>query len=291
MDPLKQTNETEWHMASEAAFFFDGAKLLEMAHQYSPDYRKADPFPHIVIENFMPEAVLDGVLEEFPDIDAIQWLRFKNAREKKLANNLDEQMPPRVRHLLAQFNSAAMCTFLEKLTGIEGIIPDPYFWGGGQHQIQTGGYLKIHADFNRHRKLRLDRRINLLLYLNRDWEESFGGHLELWDTEMTRCVQRILPIFNRCVIFNTTSNSYHGHPEPLTCPEDRTRKSLALYYYTQGRPEEEQQETHSTLFQQRPGENLETEGKKPGAKDLLRRCVPPILVDCVKAMRGRSDKH
>lgn len=184
------------------------------------------------------------------------------------------------RMLLYSFNSSTFITFLEILTGIDGIIPDPHFEGGGLHQIERGGYLKMHVDFNRHNKMRLDRRLNLLIYLNKDWQEEYGGHLELWDRNMTQCVKKVLPVFNRFVVFSTNDFSYHGHPEPLTCPEDRSRKSLALYYYTNGRPAEELADgnTHSTIFMERPGEDL-TEKPKVTAKDLLKKLVPPILID------------
>ncbi len=100
-----------------------------------------------------------------------------------------------------------------------------------------------------------------MLYLNRDWEEDFGGHIELWDSGMKQCIKKILPIFNRVVIFNTTETSFHGHPEPLNCPTDRSRKSLALYYYTIGQQEDDISQTHSTLFRTRPGEKEESKNK------------------------------
>src|SRR5215210_1660828 len=131
---------------------------------------------------------------------------------------------------------------------IEGLIPDPYFGGAGPHQILPGGFLKVHVDFNRHPLLQLDRRLNLLVYLKEDWEEAYGGHLELWDREMTRCERKILPVFNRTVVFSTTDFSFHGHPVPLSCPEGRSRKSVSFYYYTNGRPAEERSEPHDTIF-------------------------------------------
>jgi Rps23 Pro-64 3,4-dihydroxylase Tpa1-like proline 4-hydroxylase len=146
--------------------------------------------------------------------------------------------------------------FLETLTGITGLLPDPHLWGGGLHQIQRGGFLKVHADFNRHERLDLDRRLNLLVYLNKDWKEEYGGQLELWSRDMKRCEERVLPVFNRCVVFSTTDTSYHGHPDELTCPEGWTRKSMALYYYTTGRSAEETSQSHSTLYQERPGESV-----------------------------------
>lgn len=118
------------------------------------------------------------------------------------------------------------------MTGIEGLIQDPYLFGGGIHSVGAGGFLKIHADFNWHHKLNLYRRLNLLLYLNSDWQETWGGALELWDVDMASCRVSIPPLINRMVIFNTSDMSFHGHPDPLMCPENRMRNSIALYYYT-----------------------------------------------------------
>ncbi|WP_162625617.1 2OG-Fe(II) oxygenase, partial [Mycolicibacterium llatzerense] len=146
-----------------------------------------------------------------------------------------------------------------------------------------GGFLKVHADFNRHHRLNLDRRLNGLLYLNKDWEESWGGHIQLWDRDMQHCVQKSLPIFNRFLLFATTDFSYHGHPDPLTCPPHRARRSMALYYYTNGRPDEERSSSeHSTLFRARPGESLNST-----LKQKLKRWVPPAAIEGVQKFRNR----
>ncbi|MGH3141878.1 MAG: 2OG-Fe(II) oxygenase, partial [Gaiellales bacterium] len=237
--------------------YFDHDRLQSLAKRYQSEYRDAKPFPHVVIDDFLPEEDLDRVLEEFLQSQDEAWHRFDNPREKKLAERRETSFGPFTRHLLAaKFNSSVFLQFLESLTGIEGLIPDPYYEGGGLHQIVPGGFLKVHADFNWHEDLKLDRRLNVLVYLNRDWKKEYGGNLELWSRDMSRCERRILPIFNRCVIFSTTDFSYHGHPEPLTCPDDMTRKSLALYYYSNGRPAEELSDAHSTLFKSRPGEQM-----------------------------------
>jgi Rps23 Pro-64 3,4-dihydroxylase Tpa1-like proline 4-hydroxylase len=236
-------------MDSMFQFRFDPDYLWGLAQQYRQVYAQAQPFPHIVIDNFLPESVLDAVLAEFPTPEQITWQSFQNKAEKKLASRDETQMGDATRFLLYQFNSSTFISFLEDLTGIAGIIPDPHFEGGGMHQIQRGGYLKMHVDFNWHERLKLDRRLNVLLYLNRDWPEAYGGHLQLWDKDMTACQQKILPLFNRFVIFSTTDFSYHGHPDPLTCPDDRTRRSLALYYYSNGRPASETiGKPHTTIF-------------------------------------------
>jgi Rps23 Pro-64 3,4-dihydroxylase Tpa1-like proline 4-hydroxylase len=158
--------------------------------------------------------------------------------------------------VLAEFNAAAFVEFLQTLTGIdEPLISDPFYRGGGLHQIAQGGYLAIHADFNRHPMFGLDRRVNVLVYLNHDWQPDWGGQLELWDATMTRPVQRVDPTFNRTVVFTITDTAFHGHPEPLRCPPDRKRRSLAFYYYSNGRPEPERSERHPTLWQRVTGDS------------------------------------
>lgn len=209
------------------------------------------PFPHIVLDGLFAQSTLRQIVAEFPSPKGMQWRSFDTPNEKKLGFFHEVSALPTVtKEFLYLMNSFEMLLFLEQVTGIEGLVPDPYFGGGGLHQIERGGFLKVHADFNWHPKLRLDRRLNMLIYLNEEWEEEYGGHLELWDESVTRCVQRILPVFNRTVVFATTDRSFHGHPEPLACPPDMTRKSLSLYYYTNGRPEEERSAPHDTLFRE-----------------------------------------
>ncbi|MBI3722738.1 2OG-Fe(II) oxygenase [bacterium] len=231
---------------------FADPRYAELALSLGKSYAEAEPFPHVVIEDFLPGDVLEQVLLEFPRPDQLDWHKFDAKHEKKLATEDATQIPPFARELLQEFNAQACLRFLEKLTGIENLIPDPHFEGGGLHQIVPGGFLGVHADFNYHPTYKLDRRINLLLYINKGWKDEWNGHLELWDRTMSRCVKKLAPVFNRCVIFSTTDDAYHGHPEKLLCPEGTTRKSLALYYYTRGRPGDEGFVTHSTLFRRRP---------------------------------------
>ena len=145
--------------------------------------------------------------------------------------------------------------FLNQLTSInETLITDPYLAGGGLHELKNGGHLNVHADFNQHPKMKLDRRLNILIYLNHNWKDENGGHLELWDKEMKECKKRILPIFNRMVVFSTTDFSYHGNPNRIKTQDDNSRKSIALYYYSNGRPQTERKlGLHSTIFRKRPG--------------------------------------
>jgi Rps23 Pro-64 3,4-dihydroxylase Tpa1-like proline 4-hydroxylase len=212
-------------------------------------YANAEPFPHIVLDGLFDDALLDTVLAEFPSREAMRWREFDSTTEKKLGYFHETSTISKfVRWFLDAMNTFEMLVWLEALTGIEGLIPDPYFGGGGLHQIEPGGFLKIHADFNIHPKLKLDRRLNMLLYLNKEWRDEYGGNLELWDRDLSTCRKSILPLFNRTVIFSTTDTSFHGHPHPLTAPEGMSRKSISLYYYTAGRPEDERSAPHDTLF-------------------------------------------
>jgi hypothetical protein len=274
LEPMVAVKES-----SSTAFFFDPTRLSELAARHAKDYRSAEPFPHIVIDNFLPPKLLDQVRAEFPRPDEVRWNAYYHPNSKKLATRNQELMGPTTRQLFSELNSAAFVDFLAELTDIPALLPDPHLEGGGLHLIERGGMLKIHADFNVHERLKVDRRLNLLLYLNQDWKEEYGGHLELWTRDMKRQARRVLPVFNRCVIFSTTDTSYHGHPEPLTCPPTETRKSLALYYYSAGRPEEERSESHSTLYQRRPGEKV----RGDLAIRVLRPLLPPIAVEAAKS--------
>lgn len=266
------------------------SRLRTLAEEGVDAYRNEEPFPHTVVDDFLPERVAEAALEAFSRTRGLRWRQYERREEVKRELSRAEALPPVLRELLHFFNSAVILEFLERLTGITALIPDPYFAGGGLHEIEPGGWLDIHADFNNYERLRLDRRLNLLLYLNRDWSDEYGGHLELWDRGMTQCIKKILPVFNRCVVFNTTDDAFHGHPTPLRCPAGSTRKSLALYYYTNGRPEREQAPSHSTLWQRRPGSDTAA-GRRAwhATKGFLLLCTPPILLQAYEYLRGSRE--
>jgi Rps23 Pro-64 3,4-dihydroxylase Tpa1-like proline 4-hydroxylase len=212
------------------------------------NYREAAPFPNIVVDDFVDVRILRRVANEVAQMDRTGWHRTTTPRERKLSTEDDSVFGSFTRRVFAALNSSLFVTFLEELTGIEGLIGDPHLRGGGLHEIERGGLLGVHADFNFYKRLHLWRRLNVLIYLNAEWNEEWGGHLELWDGESKTCVKRIAPTFNRAVIFDTSSRSYHGHPHPLNCPDGQSRRSLALYYYTVDYPYPEDLTPHSTLF-------------------------------------------
>ena len=213
-------------------------------------YRSAVGFPHVVVDGMFRPDVLAEVVRELPSPldrrEALQKNDVPALQERKYAFRDITAMGPASRYLIETLNAKPFLEFLVGLTGIAALIPDPYLIGAGFHQILRGGLLKIHADFNVHPVMHVYRRLNLLLYLNDGWDTDWGGDLELWHKDMSACAERIAPVFNRMVVFNTTETSFHGHPHPLNCPPDVVRRSLALYYYTVERLTEAE---HSTLWQ------------------------------------------
>ena len=227
-------------------------------------YLNAEPFPFIIIENFFNNNFLDEILRQFPNLSDIKkTTKYQNKNEVKFGNNEYEKFPEKIKILFDFLNSNFFLNFLQNLTGIkEKLIADKELNGGGMHEIKKGGLLKIHSDFNKHPNLKLDRRLNVLIYLNKNWKEEYGGHLEFWDKEMKYCKTKILPIFNRMVVFSTTDFSNHGHPDPLNCPDLVSRKSIATYYYSDGRPPNEIDKMYSkntTYFKDREGQSNETQ--------------------------------
>ena len=261
-------------------------KLETLAQAKAEEYKANQPYPHIYLDDFLPVDVAEAALRDFPEPKEADWRAIKDVNQhKKLAFDAVEKLPPSIRDVLYFLNTRPMLKFLETLTGIQSVLPDPNYVGGGLHQIRPGGLLEVHADFSYHNGLRLDRRINVLIYLNKDWKEEYGGHFELWDREVKQAEKKILPIFNRCAIFSTTSVSFHGHPVPLACPPDRNRKSIATYYYSNGRPEEDPELTHrhEVAFQQRPGVNRVKASL--GARKIIKSLIPPIFTDLYRGLR------
>ena len=247
-----------------------------IAEKKKEEYLNADPFPNIVFDDFFNNDFLKTVVENFPNLEKINSSqKYINKNEVKFANNDYKNFPNSIKLLFDFMNSSIFLEFLQKITSIEEkLVIDEELNGGGLHQIKTGGMLKIHTDFNRHPTLALDRRVNILIYLNINWDQAYGGDLELWDEEMKFCGKKILPIFNRMVIFSTNDFSNHGHPEPIKCPDDISRKSIALYYFSEGRPASEldsKNTKNKTYFKNRFGFNNETSNKNEKVKNYLRK--------------------
>ena len=231
-------------------------------------YQAAAPFPHAVFSDILSPDILRTVADEFDQFEAM-GTHFSATYERGKATESDwRRFGPATRQVIGELNGGEFVAALEALTGIDALISDPQLWGGGQHQIESGGHLEVHADFNRHHVYGFHRRLNVIVYLNDPWPVEWGGELELWDHAMTAPVRTIAPLLGTMVVFTTTGTSFHGHPHPVRCPDRVTRKSLALYYYTVDQPAR----PATTLWQRRPG-------------------TPPIAKDAARAKVTESASH
>jgi len=255
--------------------YFEELDVAQLAHTYA----SALPFPHIVLDGAIDGDRIDAAATSFPEADGPNWTSYLHLNERKRGNTHLDTWPSELQTVAKELMSPPFIAFLEQLTGIPALLPDPSFDGGGLHRSERGGFLNIHTDFTAHHgQVGWERRINVLLYLNEDWDEAWGGHLEFWSADMQRCETLVAPALNRMVVFTTTTSSYHGHPAPLSCPEGTARESLALYYFTSG----SSKPVRTTDYRARPGDGLKRVGIYLDKKVLR-------LYDIVKHRTGVSD--
>lgn len=263
---------------------FSPVRLQALAEQQAGPYRAAGPFPHLSYDGLIPDSVLRQVSDELPEKyharsgchvraqfclgNRPEVARIPGSNRKlkytgiqrRSAIDKERFMGPATVMLFRALKSKCFRKYLTQVTGIGPLFADPYFAGAGAHFAAPGARLQVHADFNK--VYNMHRRVNLFVYLNDDWPEHYGGHLQLWNRAMTKCEGRILPTWNRLVYFSSTDFSYHGHPEPLgQLPANRMRRALVLYFYTNGtrpreecfQPDERCEIFHNTLFQSPSG--------------------------------------
>ncbi len=237
-------------------------------------YANAEPFKFCVIDDFLAEPIAELLHKDMEYlIPDSKWVHYDSPIEKKYATNRWDLIPALTRTVLMVMNTSVVMDTIEEISGIKGLLPDPDLRGAGLHVILPGGKLLLHSDRQKHPTLNIYRRLNAIIYLNKDWKDSWNGHLEMWDRDITECKHKIAPVFNRFVLFETTAMSWHGHPEVLNCPIGTSRKSLALYYWTSTIPDNFEINEGSTDFRSRPGENepeviklMEERRRAPGRK-------------------------
>jgi hypothetical protein len=221
-------------------------------------FQKATPFPHVVIDDFLDPAFAREVSSCYPTFEQalLQGFSFNFVNEqRKVQISESAKFADPVRRLNDAISSPKFLTDLEYVTGIPRLMADEKLNGGGMHVTGSGGRLDVHVDFNRIKESQLFRRLNILIYLNTEWKDDWGGQIELWDSKVKVCHLSSLPVLNRCLIFQTNDISYHG-VRPITAPADVARKSFAAYYYTREAPAGWNGESHSTIFKARPDEKL-----------------------------------
>lgn len=268
--------------------YFDPS-ISALGAQYRDQYNSATPFPHIVLPDFLDESILELCLREFPATPESS-AGYKRSQENLKFEFKPESLSPPLRSLFYSFNSIPFVGFIENLTGIKGLIPDPYFAGAGFHQVSDGGHVNIHADFNFHSAMSLERRISLLLYLNKDWREEYGGCFEIWDREMSRCCERVVPAFNTCVVFNTSSTSFHGNPVPTKHPLRQPRRAIALFYYTA--TWDSTRRSHTTQFKVRP-DSSDKFDISVRFNEVIEEVMPPLALRALRKLvrvAARTDR-
>ena len=263
---------------SEAALapsrFIDRDKLDRIAAQGRSSYASAKPFPHIVLDNLFPDELLNAVIADLPEGER-NWTRYDNPNERKSVFSDVNAFGPAAETFAHALNSLAMINFLERLTGVDDLIADPYLHAAGYMKVDPGGFLNLHKDFTMHKRLPLERRLNVLVYLNPDWKHEWGGQLELHSNDKIddpRHVEvQVEPVFNRTVIFSTP-DALHGHRTPVACPPHRARLLFSCFYFT----------VPPALGYRALAQKVEFPGGHNFSRSAIKianRIVPPILFD------------
>lgn len=218
----------------------------------------ADPFPFVVIDNFLDPAFAREVAASYPSFEGARerGLSFDYVNERnKVQITESEKYPDPVKRLHTAISSQEFRDELSFVTGIPRLLDDPQMVGGGMHVTGPQGRLDVHVDFNVLEDRHWHRRLNILIYLNPEWDPKWGGNIELWDRQVKDCKHSMPPALNRCVIFETSDRSFHG-VSAVQCPPGMVRKSFAAYYYTREAPAGWDGKEHSTVFRARPDERL-----------------------------------
>lgn len=210
--------------------FFQNLNNIWPAEALAEQYQLGTPTPYMIIDNFLPWDVYDSILDTFEEIPEERYKIFQNdLAYRKECRNFAEA--PLLQTLANSFNSKLFVDWLQSAAGAEKLIPDPHFLGGGFCRSSRGTTLGLHTDFNWNDSLRLNRKNNAILYMNREWKDEWNGHLEFWDDDRTKCLVKVEPKPNRFIFWDYDYNLVHGHPDPIECPEHLSRDSLILFYY------------------------------------------------------------
>jgi len=250
-----------------SAIDFEG--LRSRVDALSASFKAQTPFQWVRIDDLLNPAALDEIRREFPNVDTASWVDASGLHTKK------KWTQPAVRGSVAEtfyeeVSSPEFLQLLSKITGIKDILPDADLFGAGYHQTLDGGYLDVHIDFNYHDRIPLHRRLNLIVYLNKEWRPDWGGALELWDMEAKRRIAEVPPLDNVGVLFETNDKSFHGHPKPWNSGGAEPRRSLSTYYYTKSRDDGAQLSPHSTIYRNTEGRYGAFKTFRNGLRDLLR---------------------
>lgn len=250
--------------------------------QYHDSYAQALPFPHIAFDNLFSASLLQQIVGEFEARRSRDWQKFDSDRETTLRSRPTDTLGPATQTYFDILSSRPFVQFLQAVSGIAGLLPDPMLRGGGMHESQPGGKFHMHLDFEKHPVTMLNNRLVFITYLNEGWQREWGGCLEFWDMDANRKVTDVVPEFGRSVLFCHSDKSLHGHPHPVVTPDGRPRRSLAAYYYSNGREDGLTASRYTTYFAPKPVRPVrDALGKS------ARAVTPPILYDAIRRLLAK----
>lgn len=254
--------------------------LPDSVENLSAAFNSAKPFRHITVDNLFSNDMLEKLIREIPSMSEKNWVHEDNDQLQTYNLRSAIELGETGFQLTAFLHSAAFLYFLSEVTGIWELLPDPYLQGGGFHVMPRGGKFDVHADRNTAYETGLHRRLSLIVYLNKDWKPEYGGQLELWNSDGTRCEGVVEPVFNKTVIFEITDKNFHGVPKHIACPEGRTRDCFLVYYHTARPAGQDAAAPHTSIY----GPSMY---RKNGSalRKLVRDVTPPILMRTLKKVR------
>ncbi len=216
-------------------------------------FREAKPFGYVTVDEFLDRAFCERLIQEFPPFEERRAKNEMGEVGRKATVPQIATIGPAYRKFDLLMRSPELLEWMGQVASIPHLVYDPDYVGGGTHENLDGQDLDIHVDFNFHPKRPLHRRLNLIVFLNQQWEREWGGCLELhqdpWNPEGST-VASVVPVANRAVLFETTETSWHGFTT-IRLPEGKkgiSRKSLAVYFYTGERPARETAPSHGTVY-------------------------------------------
>jgi len=240
--------------SSEDSRYFPYDRYESQQEVLAQKFQENKPYKHLYFEHFLGDDIALAMAREFPRHTEQAWTEYKHVNENKAGLHVREKLPDLIGKVIDEFNSPRFVAFLSKLTGIEGLMADETIEGGGIHQGGRGGFLNVHLDYTMHRtRPNWRRRCNLLVYLNEGWKEEWGGNIDFWEPDMSAVAGSYPTFLNTALVFSTPG-ALHGYPEPLTCPENDSRKSIQLYYYTFDDSHSSTSVPHATAYYARPSD-------------------------------------
>lgn len=282
-EPLLQSTPDSAEVQALLTAMSHRVRLTTPIDTLRKQFSEAKPFKHVVIDDLFDDAMLTKVLDEVPALTKENFVIHHDEHQTKFGLRSAVALRDEGFQLASFLHSAAFLYLVSEITGVWGLLPDPYLQGGGYHVIPKGGKFDIHIDRKTDYTTGLRRRLAFITYLNKDWKHEYGGQLELWDSTGTRCEASVEPLFNRTIIFEVSDGNYHGHPNPVACPDGRSRKSFAVYYHTVGSEEKTSIDVRSSIF---APAFYKTPQQR--AKALARDLLPPLLTRGLKKLRQRS---